>query len=81
MTVQPADRGDTSNLETTLLDSPDAVAVLSDDLALELVADKGYHSNSVLVTQKEAESAPLAICRSPQPAPVVTGVVRVGDRC
>ena len=65
VTVQPADRGDTSSLEKTLeetfenlgslLGDPAAEAGLSDDLALELVTDKGYHSNAVLVSQKDAE--------------------------
>lgn len=65
VTVQPADRGDTSSLERTLdsslgvleelLDDPDATAGLSDYLVSELVADKGYHSNTVLVAQRRAE--------------------------
>ena len=65
VTVQPADRGDTSSLAETLeetfemldslLDNPAAAAGLSNDLASELVADKGYHSNDVLVAQQGEE--------------------------
>jgi transposase len=64
VTVQPADRGDTESLETTLekaadslgaiVDDPEAAAELSDELMRELVADKGYHSNAVLTAQAEA---------------------------
>lgn len=64
ITVQPADRGDTASLETTLekaadslgtvIDDEEAAAELSDDLMSELVADKGYHSNAVLTGQAEA---------------------------
>lgn len=58
VTVQPANRGDSSSLEETIqaaaenleaiIDDPEAAANLSDDLMKELVADKGYHSNAVL---------------------------------
>ncbi len=64
VTVQPADRGDTSSIETTLeeatmvfegvLSDPEATEHLSDQLRAELVADKGYHSNAVLTAQQEA---------------------------
>ena len=64
VTVQPADRGDTSSIETTLdvvtmafedvLSDPEATAELSDQLRSELVADKGYHSNAVLTAQQKA---------------------------
>jgi transposase len=64
VTVQPADRGDSESLETTLekavdslgavVDDPEAAAELSDELMRELVADKGYHSNAVLTAQAEA---------------------------
>ena len=64
VTVQPANRGDTSSIETTLeevtavfedvLSDPDAAEQLSDQLRAELVADKGYHSNAVLTAQQEA---------------------------
>jgi transposase len=63
VTLQPADRGDTHSLEVTL---DEAMAELSDvpedeeaaealgDAALaEIVADKGYHSNEVLVGQAQ----------------------------
>lgn len=63
VTVQPADRGDTTSLEGTLeeagkvleavLEDPEAASNLSDDLLVELVADKGYHSNVVLADQAE----------------------------
>lgn len=58
VTVQPADRGDTSSLEETLdemaevladvLEDPEAADGVSDRALWELVADKGYHSNAVL---------------------------------
>lgn len=58
VTVQPADRGDTSSLEGTLeevaevledvLDDPESADGLSKRALWELVADKGYHSNAVL---------------------------------
>ena len=64
VTVQPANRGDTSSIETTLeevtavfedlLSDPEAAEQLSDQLRAELVADKGYHSNAVLTAQQEA---------------------------
>ncbi len=64
VTVQPANRGDTSSIETTLsevtavfedvLSDPEATDQLSDQLRAELVADKGYHSNAVLTAQQEA---------------------------
>ena len=64
VTVQPANRGDTSSIETTLeevtqvfedvLSDPAAAEQLSDQLRTELVADKGYHSNAVLTDQKKA---------------------------
>ncbi len=64
VTVQPADRGDTSSIETTLeettmvfealLADPEAAKQLSDQLRAELVTDKGYHSNAVLTAQQEA---------------------------
>lgn len=65
VTLQPADRGDTTSLEETLkeagkalesvLGDAEAAAGLSDELLSELVADKGYHSNNVLTTQRTAE--------------------------
>ena len=64
VTVQPANRGDTSSIETTLeevtmvfedvLSDQEAADQLSDQLRSELVADKGYHSNAVLTAQHEA---------------------------
>lgn len=58
VTLQPADRGDTSSIEETLPVAADTlVDVIADDTAgshlnehvlAEVVADKGYHSNDVL---------------------------------
>jgi len=61
VTLQPADRGDTASLEVTL---EEAQAVLSDvaederaseglseEMVSEVVADKGYHSNAVLLAR------------------------------
>jgi transposase len=59
VTIQPADRGDCQSLEHTidetcmvfedLLDDAGAAAQLSSQILAEVVADKGYHSNDVLV--------------------------------
>ena len=65
VTLQPADRGDTTSIETTI-DQADKnlVAVMKDDRACkqlseqvlrEVVADKGYHSNAVLKDHRERE--------------------------
>jgi transposase len=63
VTLQPADRGDTQSVEETL---GEAMAMLEDvlgneaaaqqmapDVAAEVVADKGYHSNEVLRRRSE----------------------------
>lgn len=65
VTLQPADRGDTSSLEQTIQQvDANVCAVMTDDAACdalseqvlsEVVADKGYHSNEVLTTQRERE--------------------------
>ena len=55
VTVQGADQGDTTTIETTLpeaLDQLEAVAAVTDDVVAtgeECVADKGYHSKQKLV--------------------------------
>ena len=59
ITVQPADRGDCQSLAETLdetcsafevlLADPEAATQLHHQLLAEVVADKGYHSNDVLV--------------------------------
>lgn len=61
VTIHPADRGDTSSLGDTLeeaaqvlagvLEDSEAAAEVSEFMMTELVTDKGYHSNDVLVTQ------------------------------
>jgi transposase len=61
VTIQPADRGDTSSIEKTLeeargvlsdvAEDGEAGAELSEEMLSEVVADKGYHSNSVLAEQ------------------------------
>ena len=63
VTIQPADRGDTKSLEETMtevgevlldvLDDEEAADSLGNELARELVTDKGYHSNEVLTKQSE----------------------------
>ncbi len=63
VTIQPADRGDTSSFETTLdeamatlsdvLEDEEAATKLSQQMLSEVVADKGYHSNSVLNAREE----------------------------
>jgi transposase len=59
VTLQPADRGDTVSIETTLeeamgvlsevAEDDEAADELSEEMLSEIVADKGYHSNGVLV--------------------------------
>jgi len=58
VTLQPADRGDTTSFGQTVeeamdvladvLEDPVAAEHLADDVVAELIADKGYHSNAVL---------------------------------
>jgi transposase len=61
VTLQPADRGDTASIEVTLEETQavlsdvaeDARASegLSEEIVSEVVADKGYHSNAVLLAR------------------------------
>lgn len=63
VTIQPADRGDTESLGVTLaeargnleevLEDAQAEPQLSPQVSAEVVADKGYHSNAVLVEQEK----------------------------
>jgi transposase len=63
VTLQPADRGDTASLEETLdeamgelsdvMEDDESGEALSAEILAELVADKGYHSNAVLVARQE----------------------------
>jgi transposase len=63
VTIQPADRGDTESLEVTLLEAmgnleevledAEAESQLNAEVLSEVVADKGYHSNEVLVKQDQ----------------------------
>jgi transposase len=63
VTLQLADRGDTTNLGVTVqevmdqiadvLEDPEAAASLPDTVLAEIVADKGYHSNAVLKDHAE----------------------------
>jgi len=65
VTLQPADRGDTTSIEATIQEADrNLVAVMQDEKAAEqlsaqvlreVVADKGYHSNAVLTRQTERE--------------------------
>ena len=65
VTLQPANHGDTTSIEQTLMQADDnLVAVMKDEQACEqlseqvlreVVADKGYHSNEVLKTQRQRE--------------------------
>ena len=56
MTVQGADQGDTTTIADTLTaaaEDLEAVANATDDhtaVIAEVVADKGYHSNQVLIS-------------------------------
>jgi transposase len=50
VTIQPADEGDTTSIETLITATEQVEAVVPDgDGIKEVVADKGYHSNQVLV--------------------------------
>ena len=63
VTVQPADRGDTTSIDHTVLEAmerlaqvredPTAGVALADPIVQELVVDKGYHSNQTLVNFEE----------------------------
>jgi transposase len=63
VTLQPADRGDTTSLEETLeeamgalldvLEDEEAKGNLSEALLSEVVADKGYHSNALLLARTD----------------------------
>jgi len=65
VTLQPADRGDTTSIEQTIqqvdqnlvavMEDDKACAALSEQVLREVVADKGYHSNAVLTRQRERE--------------------------
>jgi transposase len=62
VTLQPADRGDCQSLEVTLEEAMDVLSDVSEDESAaegldsetlaEMVADKGYHSNAVLVSRE-----------------------------
>ena len=63
VTVQPADRGDTTSQEESLeeaaenlanlLDEEAATELSEENLLKEVVADRGYHSNAVLETHRK----------------------------
>lgn len=58
VTLQPADRGDTTSIGDTLREVMENLAELSEGRGepievREVVADKGYHSNDVLVAMEE----------------------------
>lgn len=64
VTIQPADRGDTTSQQETLEEAGENLASLLDDeeasqalseekLLLEVVADRGYHSDAVLDTHRK----------------------------
>lgn len=55
VTVQPADRGDTSSVGETLAEASDQVAeaLAEADGVRDVVLDKGYHSNDVLADLKD----------------------------
>lgn len=61
VTVQPADRGDTTSLEQTLGEALENLAAIDDEQAqakmsatplAEVVTDRGYHSGAVLAAQE-----------------------------
>lgn len=65
VTLQPADRGDTTSIEKTMeqadknlkavMKDDSACEQLSEQVLREVVADKGYHSNAVLTDQHQRE--------------------------
>ncbi len=65
VTLQPADRGDTTSIGETIaqvdanlvavMKDETACAQLSEQVLREVVTDKGYHSNAVLKDQRENE--------------------------
>lgn len=55
VTVQPADRGDTKSLGTTLCEAAESLAAIDLEPMRELVADRGYHSNDVVADLEEME--------------------------
>jgi transposase len=55
VTVQPADRGDTSSVYETLLEANDQLRAATGAAAEEVVLDKGFHSNDVAVSLTELE--------------------------
>lgn len=65
VTLQPADRGDTTSIGETIEQAAEnlvavtkdaeACGQLSEQVLKEVVADKGYHSNAVLTDQKACE--------------------------
>jgi len=57
VTLQPADRGDTTSIDETLAEAVESVLDVREhggdvDLPQEIVADKGYHSNGTCVDLK-----------------------------
>ena len=80
VTVQGADQGDTTTIAetvTTAAEELEAVAVATDgetDVIDEIVADKGYHSNQVLV-----DPAALDL-RATSPSPIAGGATGSGRR-
>lgn len=77
VTVQHADKGDTSTLPATLTEALDQLSELKEDevageqvsdaFGTELVADKGYHSDAVLSDLAEVEIRPyIATPRVPK---------------
>ena len=61
VTVQGADRGDTTTIEDTMIEAArqmetlgaDPESKLPDDYLSEIVADKGYHSNDTMTAFKD----------------------------
>lgn len=55
MTIQPADRGDTSSVYETLAEAHDQLKTAAGRTADEAVLDRGYHSNDVIHTLTELD--------------------------
>jgi transposase len=55
VTIQPADRGDTTSVYTTLAEANDQLKAATGRPAEQVVLDRGYHSNDVIATLTELE--------------------------
>lgn len=55
VTIQPADRGDTTSVFETLEEASEQVKRAADSTITDVIADRGYHSNDVIATLTELD--------------------------